>query len=162
MDPCFFDYSKSTDAVSIFIKDHVVLPAGAGVYAMPVSDRNDRYKQLADLYDVHFIFSDNVPSVDFYAVPYLSIFAYDSSGGMFASVGAFADFESDAKIAYISPDRTVFLAADNGRAFILNLPSWKENLRLYSGAELFSDLEHAKEKYQFLDIEQLQKKRDSI
>jgi len=150
MDRYRFDFSKRTDAVSVFIKDAQAFPAGVSVYAMPVSQKNGAYEKFAKDFDVHFIFSDHVPEVDFYAVPFLSIFAVDSAGGMLSSVGALADFESDAKIVYIAPDRTIYLAADNGKEFIRNMASWKENLKPFSEVELFRDISQAKEKYRFI------------
>ena len=152
MDICYFDRSNQTDALGVWEKDAQIFPAGTNVYAMPISQKGSAYKEFSESYDIHFIFSDNVPHADFYAVPFLSIFAASSSGGLFASVGELPDFESDAKIAYIAPDRTVYLAAENGQAFLENAPFWKDRLTPFSGIELFENIDQAKSKYQFIDF----------
>lgn len=152
MDTYYFDFSNQTDAVSVFIKDANLLPAGISIYEMPFAFKNETYEQFAEKYDVHFIFSDLVPVVSFYAVPFLSVFAVDSSGGMIASLGALTDFESDAKIVYLSTNKSVYLISENAREFIKNISSWKENLAPFSGVELFSDIRQAKGKYRFWDI----------
>lgn len=152
MDTYYFDYTDQTDAVSVFIKDANLLPAGVSVYEMPAALKNKTYEQFAEKYDVHFIFSDLVPVISFYAVPFLSVFAVDSSGGMIASLGALTDFESDTKIVYLSANKSVYLISENAQEFIKNISSWKENLAPFSGVELFPDIRQAKEKYRFWDI----------
>ena len=147
-----FDYNNRPYAFSVFMKDTHLIPAGASVYSMAVSQKNEVYEKFAKDFDVHFIFNDCMPKIDFYAVPFLSIFAVDSSGGMFSSIGAHTDFESDAKIVYIAPDRTIFLLADNGKEFIANIALWKENMKPFSEVNLFSDISHAKEKYHFIEL----------
>lgn len=152
MDKICFDYNNRPYAFSVFMKDTQLIPAGASVYSMPVSLKNEVYEKFAREFDVHFIFDDQIPGIDFYAVPFLSIFAVDSSGGMFTSVGSLTDFESDAKIVYIAPDRKIYHLADNGKEFIESIALWRENMKPFSEAELFRDVSHAKEKYRFADL----------
>lgn len=152
MEILYFDFSESSEAIGIIKENALVLPAGASVYAMPLKDKNGAYKRIETDCDVHFIFEDNVPEIDFYAVPFINIFAHDSSAGMLASVGGIADFESDQKIIYISSDRSIYLAADNGQEFLKNIAFWKENLKPFLSVELFPDINKAKERYSFIDL----------
>lgn len=148
----YFDFSQNNEAVGVIRKDACVLPAGARVFAMSSKDKNEAYDKIKEDFDIHFIFEDNVPEIGFYAVPFVSIFAYDSSGGLFASVGGITDFESDENIIYISSGSSVFLAADNGRTFLKNIGNWKKNLVPFSSVELFPNLIQAKEKYDFIEL----------
>ena len=53
------------DCTSVFIKDVDIVAAGNTVYSMQIKDKNDEYQKIAKKYDVHFIFDDNIPQIDF-------------------------------------------------------------------------------------------------
>ena len=94
----YLDRTQMKTCTGIFLKDAEVILTGTTVYAMPVKDKNEEYQRFAKEYDIHFIFEDDVPAVDFYTVPMVEIFALDSAGGYIGSVGQPADLEQDIPI----------------------------------------------------------------
>lgn len=151
----YLDETEASSCMSVFVKDAEVIKAGATIYAMPVKDKNSEYQRYADEYDIHFLFEDNIPVVDFYTIPQVDIFAVDSEGGFIGSVGQMTDFESDAVICYISKDRNCYSVAKNGKEFLKNVEQWKSNLMPYDDVEMFSSREEAESKYEFLDRAEL-------
>ena len=149
------DKTKMHTCTSIYMKDTEVILAGATVNAMPVKHKNSEYERFAKEYDIHFIFEDNVPVVDFYTVPMMEIFATDSIGGYIASLGQVTDLQGDVPICYIASNRKCYLAAKNGREWLNNLAWWKQELTPLKEVEMFESAEAAREKYEFLDIDDL-------
>lgn len=152
----YLDETKSSSCMSVFINDAEVIKAGATIYAMPVSDKNSEYQRYADEYDIHFIFEDNIPTIDFYTIPQVDIFAEDSDGGFIGSIGQMTDFQSDAVICYINKNRKCFFAAKDGKDFLQNVRQWKNSLMSCDDVEIFSSKEEAERKYEFLDKVELE------
>ena len=65
----------------LLIKDTEIVWAGTTVYPMPVRDKENPYSKMAEEYDIHFIFDDAVPKINFYTIPRVDIMAQDSDGG---------------------------------------------------------------------------------
>jgi hypothetical protein len=105
------------------VKDAEVIPVGTTIYSM--SNKNSKYKRFANEYDIHFIFDDNIPEVDFYTIPMMDIFATDDCGGYTGSLGHVTDLEKNIPICYIDKNRNCYLIADNGKDFLENAQNWK-------------------------------------
>ncbi len=105
---------------------------------MPIELKNAEYQHFADAYDVHFIFEDMVPNIDFYTVPRVDIMAVDSYGGYIGTVGGLTDMESELPICYIDESRKVFLIADTFKSFIADCADWRKHLKPYNDVTLFS------------------------
>lgn len=148
----YLDRTQMKTCTGIFLKDAEVILTGTTVYAMPVKDKNEEYQRFAKEYDIHFIFEDDVPAVDFYTVPMVEIFALDSAGGYIGSVGQPADLEQDIPICYIGKEKKCYLAAANGKEFLENVYQWKKYLISYSEIEIFESLEEAKEKFELNEL----------
>lgn len=148
----YLDRTQMKTCTGIFLKDAEVILTGTTVYAMPVKDKNEEYQRFAKEYDIHFIFEDDVPAVDFYTVPMVEIFALDSAGGYIGSVGQPADLEQDIPICYIDKEKKCYLAAANGKEFLENVYQWKKYLISYSEIEIFESLEEAKEKFELNEL----------
>ncbi len=142
------------DGISIFVSDAEVIPAGTTVYSMSVKHRSAEYEKLALEYDVHFIFDDCRVSVDFYTVPRVDIWATDSKGGYFGTIGEMCDLESDAPICYIDREKNVFLAAENFRAFNKKIACWRQNLTPYEGITFYDSKEAAMKELEFVEVPQ--------
>jgi len=153
----YLDMTKANMCIGVFVKDAEVIPAGATVNAMSVKHKNDEYQRFADEYDIHFIFEDNVPSIDFYTVPMVDIFAVDSAGGYICSVGQAIDLQKDIPICYIDEDKRCYLIAENGEEFLQKVKQWKERLIPYPEIEFFESFEAARERYEFLDRGKLER-----
>ena len=67
----YIDRNSVPGPTSVWIKDAEVLWAGTVISSMPETYKDERYKKIALEYDVHFIFDDKIPVVNFYAVPML-------------------------------------------------------------------------------------------
>lgn len=115
-------------------------------------------QKFAEEYDIHFVFEDNVPKIDFYTVPMVEIFAVDSDGGYIVSVGQSTDLQEDIPICYIDADKRCYLIAENGKEFLMNVYQWKEQLTPCTNIEFFDSFEKAQETYDFLDRVELERK----
>ena len=146
----YLDRTKMKTCTSVFLKDTEIISAGAIVYAMPIKDKNEEYQRFAEEYDIHFIFEDHVPGIDFYTIPMVEIFAVDSAGGYIGSVGQSVDLEQDIPVCYIDKEKKCYLIAVNGKEFLENVYQWKKNLVPYSEIEFLKSLEEAKEKFEFV------------
>ena len=113
-------------------------------------DKNEEYQRFAEEYDIHFIFEDHVPGIDFYTIPMVEIFALDNAGGYIGSVGQSVDLEQDIPICYIDKEKKCYLIATSGKEFLENVCQWKKNLVPYSEIEFLKSLEEAKEKFEFV------------
>ncbi|MBU9737562.1 hypothetical protein [Diplocloster agilis] len=152
MQKIYLDMMEQTDCIGIYKKDTKVIPAGTTIYSMPSKDKNAEYQKFADEYDIHFIFEDNLPDIDFYTIPRIDIMAADSHGGYIGTIGETCDLESDAPICYIDKNKTCHLIAENGKTFLKTVHSWKTQLKPCEGIEFFPSKEEAKKRHEFLDI----------
>ena len=98
MKKVYFDETEAHECMSLFIKDVEIIHAGTTVYSMPATHKNSEYKKFADEYDIHFIFDDDIPQINFYTIPQIDIMATDSQGGFIGTIGQMTDLESDAQI----------------------------------------------------------------
>ena len=156
----YLDDTSLDGCVAVYISDAEVVRAGTSVYSMPVSDKNDEYKNIAEKYDINFIFDDNIPAIDFYTIPMTSVFATDSKGGYLVSVRDFFDLKSDVPICYISSDKKCYLVAENAKEFIENISVWKNNMRLFTDIKFYSSKAEAEKENEFLDLKKLEKITD--
>lgn len=148
----YVDAALKKQCSSVFIKNVKVVLAGTPVYVMTIKDKNEEYQHFADSYDIHFIFEDDVPQIDFYTVPMVEIFAVDSAGGYIGSVGRPTDLQENIPICYIDKNRNCYLIANNGTEFLKIVHRWKNRMKPYSNIDCLESIEVAKGKYEFLDI----------
>ena len=83
--------------------------------------------------------------MEFYAVPRLDIFATDSRGGYFVTVGSC--FDSALPVYYMDAAGAFFLVAESGSAFVEDAPNWRAMLKPWAGVAVFPTKDAAKEKY---------------
>lgn len=151
MNTMYLDMTENS-CTSVFIKDTKIAPAGTTIYSMPVKDKNDEYDLLADKYDIHFIFDDNIPIIDFYSIPRIDIMATDSSGGFIGTLGELSNLNGDAKICYIDAAKKCFVIALNFRDLMNNLSDWKEKAIPCEEINLFASKDEAMKSYKFVDL----------
>lgn len=151
MKKIYLDMTRATMCIGAVVADAEVIPAGAVLSSMPVKHKNDEYERYAREYDIHFIFDDEAPEVDFYTIPMVELFATDSEGGYIGSVGQATDLQKEIPICYIDKEQNCFLIADNGKEFLEKVTHWRLQLRPYADIEFYGSLEEAHQKYEFLD-----------
>ena len=151
----YWDETQNSECIGIIMKDAQVIPAGAVVYSMPVNDKNSKYERFAKEYHIHFIFDDDIPTLSFYTIPMVSIFAADGQGGYIGSIGETVDIRGTAPICYIDPSKKCFLVAENAGKLLEIADHWKEAMTPYTEIEFFDSLKTAKAKYEFLDITEI-------
>lgn len=151
MKKVYLDMTQATMCIGAIVADAEVIPAGAVVSSMSVRHKNEEYQRYADEYDIHFIFDDNVPAVDFYTIPMVEIFATDSEGGYIGSAGQAIDLQKEIPICYIDREKSCFLIAESGKEFLDKVTHWRSQLRPYAEIEFYGSLEDAQKKYEFLD-----------
>ncbi len=147
----YLDILKLKDCYSLFIPDVLVIPAGTTIYSMSINDRNEEYQKYADDYDIHFIFDDDIPVLEFYTVPQVDIMARDSVGGLIGTVGQQSDIESDAPICYINNKRECFLIAKTGKEFLKIVNSWKQHLEPYKDIVFYASKSEAEKELEFIE-----------
>ena len=151
MKKLYLDETQAHECMSIFIKDAEIIHAGTTIYSMSVKDKNAEYERYADEYDIHFIFDDDIPHIDFYTIPQVDIMATDSQGGFIGTIGQMTDFESDARICYIDKDCNCYLVAENGQDFLKCAPMWKSSLKEYNGVTFYNSKSDAEKDVEFVD-----------
>lgn len=156
MKKIYLDMTEATMCIGACVTDAEVIPAGAVVSSMSVKHKNSEYERYAREYDIHFIFDDKVPVVDFYTIPMVEIFATDSEGGYIGSVGQAPDLQKEIPICYIDKEHNCYLIAESGKEFLDKVSDWKLQLRPYAKIAFFASLEEAKRKYEFLDREAME------
>lgn len=151
MKTVYYDMSDITaGAVGVFVRDAQVLPAGTTLCAAPVQEKAEPgYAEFARK-DVHFIFADDAPEIDFYAVPRVDVFAR-TTDGLLACLGESADVDSPAPIVLIDHQRNVYRAAKN-MLDMLTSSNWKDGICAESGVKLYADRVAAMADVEFVDI----------
>lgn len=165
MDIVYYDSKEFENVLSskaFIMKGIKPVPAGTSIFSMPDTERNKKWKSFADLYDIHFIFENHIPEIDFYAVPQFHIMATDSNGGLIGIVGGKDSLNTHLPIGYISRERKCFLIAASGHSFVENMDRWKQLLKPYAELMLFDSKETAKKEKRFLDCEAVKMEMDRI
>lgn len=151
MKKVYLDQTSSSMCVSIYMKDTEIIPAGATISSMSVKHKNSEYERYAEEYDIHFIFDDAIPVLDFYTIPQVDIFATDSRGGYIGSLGEMVDLDGKAPICYIDGKKHCYRIAENARTFFENAKNWYQLLTPCDNVELYASQAEAAGKYEFLD-----------
>lgn len=66
MKKVYYDVCGANGCAAIFPKEIEVIPAGTTLYSMNVKNKNMEYQKYADVYDLRFIFDDDIPQISFY------------------------------------------------------------------------------------------------
>ncbi len=136
--------------------------AGTTVYVMPDSCRNEEYERYKREYGISFFFEGGpIPKPDFYAVPWVEIFAIDGSGGWFGTVGGSFDLE-EIPVCYITSDHRCFRIAQDGREFIEKAPAWRTFLEPFEELTLYPTKAAAAEFVEFMDLKLLSRDLEQL
>ena len=154
MNTMYLDMTDNS-CTSVFIKNTRIIPAGTTIYAMPVKDKCDAYDFLADKYNIHFIFDDNIPTIDFYAIPRIDIMATDGAGGFLGTLGEISDLNGQAPICYIDNDKNSYVIAADFRDLLNHSDNWREHALPCKEITLFSSKAEAMKKHKFIDLSAL-------
>lgn len=139
------------EAISIYIRDAEVVPAGTTIYSMSSRCRNAEYDRWQQEYGISFIFDDMQVEVPFYAVPQVDIFAVDNQGGYLGTVGQQFDMEGNAPVCYIK-NRKCYLIAESGSDFIGKAADWRSCLTDCSDVTLYDSREQAAQVLEFVSV----------
>ena len=140
----YIDVSELSGAFGIISPEYDIVYAGTTVNAMPDSLNNAEYERFEKEHRIRFIFESNVPKIDFFACPWVEIFAADDDGSLFGIVGG-----HEGKVCYISCEREVFIAAENMADFISEK---KRALVKADDITLFCDRTDAEKSIEFLEL----------
>ena len=151
MKTVYYDMNDITaGAVGIFLRDARVMPAGVTICAMPVQEKGEAgYAEFASK-DVHFIFEDEQPEIDFYALPRLDVFAR-TANGLLATLGESSDVEGEAPIVLIDAQKNVFRAARN-MMDLLTSTNWKDGVAPETEVRLYDDRAAAEADAEFVGV----------
>lgn len=161
MKKVYFDETENHKCIGIFIRDTQVIRAGTTINAMPISDKNEQYKQIAEDYDLHFIFEDQIPNINFYTIPQIDIIATDSNGGYIGTIGQFTDLSAPNPICYIDANQNAYLIATNMQNLLQNLATWKNNLTPYKKITFYKSKTQAQQQLEFITIQDLEVEKEN-
>lgn len=139
------------EAISVYIRDAEVIPAGTTVYSISSRCRNAEYDRWQREYGIRFIFDDMQVEVPFYAVPWADIFAVDNQGGYLGTVGQMTDMEGDAPVCYFK-DGKCYLIAECGPDFMEKATDWRRCLTDYPEVTLYDSREQAARMLEFVSV----------
>lgn len=77
----YYDATTLNECIGVLSSSIKVMAAGTTIYSMPCNEKNNEYEKYAKEYDIHFIFADIIPHINFYTIPQVDIMATDSLGG---------------------------------------------------------------------------------
>lgn len=149
-----WDRTEENRGYSVIWRGGRLISAGTTVYSMSKEYRDAEYERYARDYGIHFIFEDRLPTIDFYMVPWVDIFAEDGIGGYLGKVLGLQDGES---ICYIDKDRNCFLAAEDMESFLEKAPVWKQELKPMEQIKIYASKAEAEKEYEFWQEEELLK-----
>lgn len=145
----YFDQSDCDGPTAVFSTEAEYIPAGTVINAMPVRHKQEVLRRFSEALDIQFIFEDKIPWVDFYAVPYMEVIAFDSEEGWIGTLG------EDKPVIYVDRDRKCWKIADNIHLFLCVTPGWKRELLPCNDVTIYGSLEDAKAELEFADIHKL-------
>lgn len=147
----YYDMNDITaGAVGVFLRDAKVMPAGVTLCVFPEQEKGEAgYAEFAQK-DVHFIFSDDVPEIDFYSLPRLDVFARTEMG-LLATLGESSDAEGEAPIVLIDGGKNVFRAAKN-MMDLLTSTNWKDGICEENEVKLYADRNAAMAENEFIAV----------
>lgn len=151
----YMDFSGTQGAIGFIAEGEPVIPVGVSIDAMPMSVKKkewDLYQKFAKENDVYFLFEDDIPVIDFYAVPRVCIAATDMEGGFIASVGDAFSLHDRVPLVYIAPNLKCFLITQDSTQFLSIVPHWKEQLQPYDGVKLYASKEAAMVDFPITDV----------
>lgn len=158
MKKVYWDMGESNGRLAMITRDVEIIPAGTTLYSMRAKDKNAKYQEYAEIYDLRFIFDDDLPQVNFYTIPQVDIFAKDSAGGYFGTVGQTTDINDVAPICYINHNKKCFSIANSLKTFLQMLASgydWKEAMLPDHDIIFFKSKADAEHRFEFIDIGQV-------
>lgn len=157
MKKVYLDRLESKGCISVFVSNAEVVPAGTTCYSMSAKDKNAEYQKYIDLYDLRFIFDDDIPQIDFYTVPQVDTFAKDSLGGLFGTIGQTTDIDDAAPICYINKSKECFLIAESLKSFLQMLAveyDWRASMVPNNDIVFYKSKADAQHNLEFLEMRQ--------
>lgn len=154
MKKIYVDISQLDKAIGLFVNNEEIelIPTGSNISIMPIEDQNEEYQQYAHDYDIHFIFDDDRPKIDFYSVPYMDIIARDSDGGYIGTLGQTCDLRNEAPICYINKDRKCYFIALNKQDFLEKISHWKTCLKPFEDIKIYKSKDEAMKHFPLMEI----------
>lgn len=139
------------EAISVYIRDTEVIPAGTTIYSISSRCRNAEYDRWGQEYGISFIFDDMQVEVPFFAVPWVDIFAVDNQGGYLGTVGEMTDMEGDAPVCYFKEGKC-YLIAESGPDFMEKAADWRSCLTDYPEVAMYDSMEQAARALEFVSV----------
>ena len=155
MDKLYLDRTEIPGNTVLIVSNAEIINTGTTLYSMPVSCKDSEYERYAKEYDIHFLFDDRLPEPNFYTVPQADIFATDSKGGYWCTIGE--TFDRESAVYYIDSMQNCYFAMETAQQFIACPQKRYDNLTPFFGIAFFPTKEAAKEKYELFGRDALEK-----
>lgn len=131
--------------IGFWVSDGELIPAGVSIN---YEQESEKAKKWAEEYDVHFFTNEKTLKIDFYPVPAVEIFGFDSLNGY---LGILWNKDGKETVIYLDQKRNAFYLADTTEDFLANAANWQAQLEPFNGIEIFPSKEAAGEKYEFFE-----------
>lgn len=124
---CNNNISKDGEKIDIILAGKIIIP-------VPENERcNKIYRLLEETCDVIFCTTQSLKDFHFYPIPRFSIFAVDSCGNSFGTIGGIGDLTDDKyPVGYVEHSDIYFKLANSLKEFlelVVFYPFWKEIIK---------------------------------
>jgi hypothetical protein len=120
-----------------------LIPSGKIVMAVPRNEQDHKiYKLLASYCDLYFFMTDQLENFHYYPVPMMALFAVDSAGNHYGTIGGMGDIIDDQyPVGFISKDGQCVKIAESFKAFLelaVYYPDWREILDVVNKQKVYT------------------------
>lgn len=132
----YFD-RQGLEGMGVIYNGKPVVFTGISIHTEPSKYRGNHALIPLLKEDFLFFFHDDVPSLNFYAVPALLIIGYDSAGGYFATTEMNFTFRENFPLFYITAERQVYRIKGESSWFLTGEYHWRENLEPSDAVKIY-------------------------
>lgn len=134
---CYFDI-QGLEGIGVIFHGKRVVFTGISVRTEPEEYRGHEALIPFSKEDFHFFFDNDVPDLNFYAVPALWIIGHDSAGGYFVTTETDFLFQENLPLFYVSAESQVYLIKGNSTQFLTGKYRWREDLEESDEIKIYS------------------------
>lgn len=153
-DYCYFD-RQGLEGMGIIFNGKRVVFTGIAVHTESEKYRGNEALIPFSKEDFHFFFDNDVPNLNFYAVPALWIIGYDSAGGYFATTETDFSFQENFPLFYVSAENQAYLIKGDSTRFLTGEYHWRENLEQSDEIKIYTSRLMAEKDFDIHDADEL-------
>ena len=153
-DLCYFD-RQGLDGTGVIFNGKSVVFTGISIHTEPDQYRENDALTPFSKEAFHFFFDDDVPNLNFYAVPELCIIGYDSTGGYFATTAEDFSFQDNSPLFYVSAENRVYSIKGESSQLLTGQYHWRENLEPSDDVKIYPSKLMAEKEFDIHDADEI-------